>query len=81
MAKSKNSQGKSSKSSGGSSPMPSFERLKVIEPLTDNQKKAFNAYLKKNNSNLVLSGSAGTGKTFLAMYLALQEILSGESKI
>jgi len=55
-----------------------LENLKEISPLTDTQKKVFNAY--KKNNNLCLSGSAGTGKTFIAMYLAFEEILKGESK-
>jgi len=55
-----------------------LENLKEISPLTLIQKKVFQAF--KKNNNLCLSGSAGTGKTFIAMYLALEEILSGESK-
>ena len=33
------------------------------------------------NNNLVLSGCPGTGKTFIALYLALEEILEQTSKI
>lgn len=51
--------------------------LKKIEPLTDNQQKTFEAYEQDNN--LVLSGSAGTGKSFLALYLSLREILKTNS--
>lgn len=58
--------------------LPKYDTLKVIEPLTVSQKKVFAAYKKSNH--LCLSGCAGTGKTFLAMYLALEEILKGESK-
>ena len=36
-----------------------------------------NAY--ENNKNLFLYGCAGTGKTFIAMYLALKEILSNKT--
>jgi len=46
--------------------------LKTVKPLTNNQKLAFDAYKQKN---LLLHGWAGTGKTFLALYLALKEIL------
>jgi len=50
-----------------------FEDLIQIEPITANQEKAFNAW--SEGENLVLAGSAGTGKTFIAMYLALQTSL------
>jgi predicted ribonuclease YlaK len=44
-----------------------------IEPLTDNQKKLFDAYEK--GQNLFAYGAAGTGKTFITMYLALRDVL------
>lgn len=51
--------------------------LEIIEPLTPNQKKVWDS-----NNNLVMSGSAGAGKTFLACYLALDDIFKKEfSKI
>lgn len=50
-----------------------LENMKRIEPLTDNQKKVFEAY--KNDYHIVLAGSAGTGKTFVAMNLALEDVL------
>ena len=53
------------------------EQLTDIQPLTDNQKLVFDAY--ENNKNLFLYGCAGTGKTFIAMYLALKEILSNKT--
>jgi phosphate starvation-inducible PhoH-like protein len=59
--------------------IPKYDTLRVIEPLTVSQKKVFAAY--KKNNHLCLSGCAGTGKTFLALYLALEEILKGESKV
>ena len=59
--------------------LPKYDTLKIIEPLTASQKKVFAAYKKSNH--LCLSGCAGTGKTFLAMYLALEEILKGDSKV
>ena len=52
-----------------------IDQLKDIEPLTDNQERAFQAYAE--GKNLFMYGCAGTGKTFIAMYLALREILSG----
>jgi len=53
------------------------EQLTDIKPLTDNQKLVFDAY--ENDKNLFLYGCAGTGKTFIAMYLALKEILSNKT--
>jgi phosphate starvation-inducible PhoH-like protein len=54
------------------------DHLKEITPLTENQTLAFDAY-EVYGKNLFLYGCAGTGKTFIAMYLALKEILSGTS--
>ena len=45
-----------------------------VEPITDNQKKAFASY--KEDKNLFLYGAAGTGKTFITLYLALKEVLN-----
>jgi phosphate starvation-inducible protein PhoH len=56
---------------------PSFN-MKNIEPLTDNQRLSFDAY--QNGRNLMLHGIAGTGKSFISVYLALNEILSGNSR-
>lgn len=47
--------------------------LKSISPLTQNQAKTFNYY--DNGFNLILHGVAGTGKTFLAYYKALTDVL------
>lgn len=57
-------------------PKLKIENLKRIDPLTDNQSKAFHGYHK--DKNLILSGSAGSGKTFIAMFLALREVLEGK---
>ena len=46
--------------------------LKDIDPLTENQRRAFDS-----EKNLVLHGSAGTGKTFISMYLGFKEIRDG----
>ena len=51
----------------------SFDELEKIEPITDNQKKAFESGDK--GYNLILTGSAGTGKTFIALYNAFKEML------
>jgi len=50
------------------------EYLVDISPLTDNQKILFDSY--KQQKNVVAYGVAGTGKTFIATYLATQEVLS-----
>ena len=44
-----------------------------IEPLTDNQRVMFEEYGK--GQNIFAYGAAGTGKTFVAMYLALRDVL------
>ena len=49
-----------------------LEHLQQLEPLTKNQEKAFASYNEGNH--LILSGSAGTGKTFIALYLSLIHI-------
>lgn len=49
-------------------------QLRQVKPLTDNQTKTFEAY--DAGKNLVLSGSAGSGKSFLALYLALKDVLA-----
>lgn len=52
--------------------------LKDIGPITDNQIKTFHAYDK--GDNLFLHGCAGTGKTFISMYLALKEVADKSSR-
>lgn len=55
---------------------PPFQ-LKIIDPLTQNQKIAFESYY--DNKNLILHGLAGTGKSFISIYLALDEIMNTSS--
>lgn len=52
----------------------SMHDLKSIKPLTPTQEDLFHAWI--NGYNICAHGSAGTGKTFLALYLALEEILT-----
>ena len=52
-------------------------KLKEIEAKTHNQSRTFDAYYK--DKNLLLHGSAGTGKTFISMYLSLFSVL-GKSR-
>jgi predicted ribonuclease YlaK len=47
--------------------------IREIEPLTDNQEKFFKEY--GLNQNIVAYGCAGTGKTFIALYNALRDVL------
>lgn len=47
--------------------------MKEIDPLTDNQEKLFKSYAL--NQNIVAYGAAGTGKTFITLYNALQDVL------
>ena len=51
--------------------------LRTTKPLTYNQEKTFEAY--EQGDNLVLHGYAGTGKTYISLYLALEEILGGSN--
>ena len=44
-----------------------------ISPLTDNQKLFFEEYAK--GKNIFAYGAAGTGKTFVGLYLALKDVL------
>ena len=48
-----------------------------IEPLTDNQKKLFDAYAE--GKNVVAYGAAGTGKTFITLFNALMDVFNPES--
>ncbi len=54
-----------------------LEHLQPFEAITDIQQKACDHWEK--GQNLVLSGSAGTGKTYIAMSLALEEVLDRET--
>jgi predicted ribonuclease YlaK len=51
--------------------------LNDIEPLTENQRKYFDEYAK--GKNMFAYGCAGTGKTFVALYLALKDVLDERS--
>ena len=51
----------------------STSSLVDVKPITDNQKIIFETW--KKNKNQFLFGCAGTGKTFVSLYLALQDVL------
>ena len=54
-----------------------YNQLSTIKPVTDSQKIVFDSW--KNGLNQFLFGCAGTGKTFISLYLALQEVLKNET--
>ncbi len=51
--------------------------LVPVKPITDNQKVVFESW--KKGKNQFLFGAAGTGKTFVSLYLALSEVLRNET--
>ena len=51
--------------------------MTTINPLTTNQETVFQQYAE--GKNLLLHGAAGTGKTFITLYLALKEVLDESS--
>ena len=53
------------------------DMLVDIEPLTDNQKVLFDAY--DEGKNIFAYGAAGTGKTFISLYKALQDVLNDDT--
>lgn len=52
--------------------------LYEFNALTKSQQEAFGAW--DDGDHLVLAGSAGTGKTFIAMYLALEALLNKQNR-
>jgi predicted ribonuclease YlaK len=50
-----------------------LDYIRDIEPLTENQEKFFKSY--KLDKHIVAYGCAGTGKTFIALYNALMDVL------
>jgi predicted ribonuclease YlaK len=59
-----------------SSHLVTRDELEPIQPITGNQKLAFDYW--DQGYNLMLSGSAGTGKTFMALYFAFKEMLEND---
>lgn len=51
-----------------------LDHMKTFDPLTNNQKKFYDAY-KRGDYFVALHGVAGTGKSFIAVYKALEEVL------
>jgi len=54
-----------------------LDDLRTVEPITGAQKYAWQSW--REGDNLAMIGTAGTGKTFIAMYLALEEIMDKSS--
>jgi predicted ribonuclease YlaK len=54
-----------------------LDYIRNIDPLTDNQERLFDAY--DDGKNIVAYGAAGTGKTFITLYNALQDVLNEKS--
>jgi phosphate starvation-inducible PhoH-like protein len=50
-----------------------IDDLITVDPITDHQKEVFEAW--RTGDNLALVGTAGTGKTFLGLYLALEQVM------
>jgi predicted ribonuclease YlaK len=53
-------------------------KLKKIQPITNNQEVAFHSFFQ--GKNLMLHGIAGTGKSYISLYFALNEIVTGNAK-
>ena len=52
-------------------------QLTKIKPVTDSQKQVFDTW--KEGKNQFLFGCAGTGKTFVSVYLALLDVLKNDT--
>ena len=52
--------------------------LLEVKPIGDTQKKVFEAYAAEKN--IFAQGVAGSGKTFILLYLALKEVLDKRYK-
>ena len=56
----------------------SSSNLLKIKPITESQKTVFETW--KKGQNQFLFGCAGTGKTFISLYLAMQDVLYLQTK-
>ena len=55
-----------------------LDHLNTISPMTEHQKTFFNLFQNDTNA-ILLHGVAGTGKTFIALYKALEQVLDRSS--
>ncbi len=60
-------------------PPPNRVELRSIHPATKNQLKAFKAW--EQGQDLLLSGCAGSGKSFIALYLAIKEAIETHRRV
>jgi len=60
--------------------MVKYSDIKSITALTDTQSAFFEAWNNNDADGFILHGTVGTGKSFLAVYFALQEILMTEAE-
>lgn len=51
-------------------------KIKSVSPKTPNQEKLFRSFA--DEKNVLLHGSAGTGKSYCALYLALNDLFDGQ---
>ena len=56
----------------------SSSNLIKVKPITEGQKSVFETW--KQGKNQFLFGCAGTGKTFVSLYLAMQDVLDLKTK-
>ena len=56
----------------------SSSNLIKVKPITEGQKTVFETW--KKGQNQFLFGCAGTGKTFISLYLAMQDVLNLQTK-
>ena len=56
----------------------SSSNLIKVKPITESQKSVFETW--KQGKNQFLFGCAGTGKTFVSLYLAMQDVLNLQTK-
>ena len=56
----------------------SSSNLIKVNPITEGQKSVFETW--KKGQNQILFGCAGTGKTFISLYLAIQDVLNLQTK-
>lgn len=57
----------------------SLHDLKVIKPMTESQSQMMESYFQ--GYSILATGSAGTGKTVIGLYLALNDLLNKNSEI
>lgn len=77
MARREKNNGGHKNNAGSNSMNVRLDDLLEVHPITKNQELVFQAW--DDGDNLVLAGSAGTGKTFLALYMAFEEVLESNN--